>query len=164
MKVAFGHLRILLSMSGRWAGTFLVQICWDLHCWSPAKQARFLAWPTALLHFLACAGDMTHEEALSWRKHSHIVLKKHILSPQGQRGEETSMCLCHLSGKTCLLPLVYTYWVWNGLAICSLPHGLRGDAKDWVCGTPANAEPVLDAALGWARKGPGCSRLGSNRR
>lgn len=80
--------------------------------------------PTAPLRFPASAGDMAHEEALPRRKHRHIVLKMPILSPQGQRGEETSMCLCHLSGKAFLLLLVYTYWVWNGLAIffCSFTH------------------------------------------
>jgi len=65
--------------------------------------------PTALLCFPAFAGDTAHEEALPSRKYSYTVFKKAILSPQGQKGEETSMCLCHLSGKAFLLPLVCIY-------------------------------------------------------
>lgn len=95
MKVAFGHLCILLSTPWCWASNFLGQICWD--CIAGARQSNQAPrLPTALLHFPACARDTAQEEALPRGKHRCIVLKKNILSPQDQRGEETSMCLCHL--------------------------------------------------------------------
>lgn len=165
MKVAFGHLCILLPMPGCWTGTSLVQSFWGLHCWSPAAS-QLPHMPTAVLHLPACASDTVQEEDSPRRNHCHIVLKKPTLSPQGQREEETSKCLCHLSDKAFLLPSVYTYWAWNGPAMfcCSLPHGPHVEDKDWVCGAPANAELVLDAALGCAGKKPGHRCTGCNRR
>lgn len=154
-KISFGHLCILLLMPWCWAGTFLVQICWDLPCWSPTVQARFLTH-----HW---ARDLAHEEALPRRKHSHTVLKNSTFSPQGQSEEENSMYSCHLYGRACLLPLVYIFWVWKGLAalFCSLPRGPPGRPRTGSVGLQLRPSWC---SMGRAGKEPGHGCLGCNRR
>lgn len=170
-------------ISHTWKGNTLIRHCAWLHgrgkvnleendFWSPFHPSvLMLGWHLPGADVLGCAllepcsarqfphsplRDLTRK---SWRrKHRHTVsASKLILSPQGQSSEENSVCPCHLCGKSFLLPLVCTLWVWKGLAIgFSLSLMVPGRL-----GAPAE---LSWCSLGWARKEPGHSCLGCNRR
>lgn len=149
-KMTFGHLYILPSlMDGHLrAGTFLVQICWDLPCCSPAMQASFLPhhWAEIWLMRKPCQG-----------KAQHTVLKNPIFSPQGQSREANSVCPCHLYGKASLLPLVCSCWVGKGLAQCFSLSPMVPMGRPRTVGLQLR---LSWGSTGWARKEPGhsCNR------